>query len=83
MKLTGSLTIDARLVPCPRCGERSGAPCFTQSGNVASDVHTERYTLLTMLFNPQVWHINSEARRALLTRQQPIQSFRMPLDLEV
>lgn len=75
MKLTGSLERDARnLVPCPRCGERSGAACFTPSGLVSSSTHAARYELLFQLYNPQLWHV---------TKRTPPDLVRLPLDLEV
>jgi hypothetical protein len=72
MKITGSLEVDARNVPCPRCGERSGSPCFTPSGAISSSTHAGRYELLFRLYNPRLWHVNGVADHV-----------RMPLDLEV
>jgi hypothetical protein len=84
VKLTGSLEVDARnLVPCPRCGERSGAKCFTPSGAVSNSTHAARYELLTQLFDPRIWAINSETRTALLSKTAAAEYFRLPLDLEV
>lgn len=86
MRITGRLDFDAmNTVPCPRCGERAGAHCFTPKDRrlIYSHTHVERHALLQRLFNPRLWAINSEVRKLYMQGQATLDQLRLPLDLEV